>query len=215
LELKRTVGAINQRVLSATSRYSETPDELVLELGEHGYRAIGSTSQARRLSETHTITRIITEADRPGGLTWKEILGLWPDDRDSPPKPGETKLKKILKDNSIGNMPIWIRSGAGTGKNNPFRFDIHRAKYQPDSEPDSALKGQGASARLADMNQAGATTHLSACPVETPIPDDYGIEPGAEQSARLATTGLPNQGTDGSHLNGFTGAYSDDGRVPF
>jgi len=184
LELKRVVGSVNQRTIAATSRYSETPDELVLELGGHGYRAIGSTGQARRLSEITAITQIITEANRPGGLTWKEILELWPDDADSPPKPSRSKLNNLLKNNSNGDLPIWIRNRQG-GSNTPYRYDTYAPKYQPDSEPSKSLKGGYLDVHRNQTLCPSTTTYLSGWTQKRDFSGDMSVDESTQQNDRL------------------------------
>jgi len=62
---------------------------------------------------------------------------------------------------------------------------LTRPKYQPDSEPDGALKGRYPSVRLTDTNQPDATTYLSVRPVEEGISGDSDHEPDEMQNDRL------------------------------
>ncbi len=104
-----------QRVLTAYSRYDETPSELVIELAEDGsrYLSLGSKPEADRKSRWATIGEILP--GDPPGKTPEELLEVWPNER----KPGKRTLEQDLSQGA--ELGRWSMAGAGR-KGDPFRF---------------------------------------------------------------------------------------------
>ncbi len=106
-----------RRVLTAYSRYDETPLELVLDYEPgNGYRALGTKAEATA-SERLATVRTVLPAELPG-LTVEQILAAWPDDAS---RPGERTLKSDLADaKAIPGAGI-VCSGQGV-KGDPYRY---------------------------------------------------------------------------------------------
>jgi hypothetical protein len=115
LELRRDNPANRDdrgRVLTTYSRFDETPPKIVLELGEDGYRAVGSPAQAKQ-SDRLAVAFDLLPMDETG-LTVEQIRERWP--MDGPAKPSERRLREDLERDQR-----FHRSGAGK-KGDPYRY---------------------------------------------------------------------------------------------
>jgi len=123
-----------RRVLTAYSRYDETPLELVLDYEPgKGYRALGTKAEATATERLATVRTILpTEAP---GLTVEEILTAWPDD---PPRPGERTLKADLAEAKATSGAGIACTGEGV-KGDAYRY--HRADSIPASSNCSGIDG--------------------------------------------------------------------------
>lgn len=118
LELRRynaTDREDTRRVLTAYSRFDETPPELVLELAEDGYRSIGSKGHATQSDRFQVIADIIGDS---GGQSADDICKAWPVDCGIP-KPGKRKLEADLRAGTDGGR--WVRIGKGVS-GDPFQY---------------------------------------------------------------------------------------------
>src|SRR5262249_38726738 len=83
-----------RRVLTAISRFDETPPEAVIELTEDGYRTVGSKADARRADRLHVIGAHLP--NDPPGATPEEIKAGWP--AGGIPEPSIRTLRRDLAD---------------------------------------------------------------------------------------------------------------------
>ena len=104
-----------QRILRASSRYPETPDELVLELRETGYSALGDPANLNKQARLEKIKTALTEtSETPETISHRAGIGL----RDT------FRLLKALAERGEINQ-----DGKGR-KGSPFRYrrnSIHTA----------------------------------------------------------------------------------------
>ena len=107
-----------RRVLTAYSRFDETPPEVVIELGDDGYRTVGDKADAKQSDRLQTIAELLP-VDNPG-MTAEEVHDHWPDDA-AIPKPGKRTVQADLKHGAAGRR--WATSGAGT-KGDPLRYSL-------------------------------------------------------------------------------------------
>lgn len=112
-----------RRVLTAYSRFDETPSEVVLELGDEGYAVVGTKADAKRTDRQAIIASLL--AANLEGSTIDGLREQWP--VDGVPKPSRRTLANDL---DIGfNDGQWLRIGEGV-KGDPYRY---KAKPQFDS----------------------------------------------------------------------------------
>ncbi|MFH1418774.1 MAG: AAA family ATPase [Planctomycetota bacterium] len=124
LELRRFDASRREdrrRTLTAYSRFDETPDELVIELTDEGYRAVGTKGDARQTDRLGVIREIL-RADEPG-MTAAEVRDAWPEG-DGIPRPGKRTIENDLKHGASAGS--WAMSGSGK-KGNPYRFRLPNA----------------------------------------------------------------------------------------
>jgi hypothetical protein len=119
VEMRRAVASDRgnrQRVLTAYSRYDETPAELVIELAEDssGYHSLGGRADADRQSRWQAIAVALPGA--PPGQTAEELLASWD---DATKKPGNRTLEQDLTGGAEAGR--WSVAGAGK-RGDPFRF---------------------------------------------------------------------------------------------
>ncbi|MFH1419291.1 MAG: hypothetical protein ABII12_13530, partial [Planctomycetota bacterium] len=124
LELRRFDASRREdrrRTLTAYSRFDETPDELVMELTNAGYRAVGTRGDARQNDRLAVIRQILPDAEP--GMTAAEVHDAWPEG-DGIPRPGKRTIENDLKHGaSAGN---WAMTGSGK-KGDPYRFRLQNA----------------------------------------------------------------------------------------
>ena len=118
LELRR-FGPDNRddrrRVITAYSRFDETPPEVVIELRDDGYRLVGTKADARQTDRLSAIAELLP-ADL-AGVTADELLTSWPE--TGPAKPGKRTMQVDLKAGAQSGR--WMQLGTGT-RNDPFRY---------------------------------------------------------------------------------------------
>lgn len=83
-----------RRKLAAFSRFDETPDKVVIELMDNGYRLVGTTGDASRVDRQKLIGRILADSANP--LTVDEIRERWIE--GTIPKPGKRTTQADLDD---------------------------------------------------------------------------------------------------------------------
>jgi hypothetical protein len=110
------------RVITALSRYDETPREWVIELTGGGYVARGGTkaeavTNARRGREDASIASLLPT--HPPGLTVNELLASWPGGQGKNSETARRRLSQILQEGY--RLEKWHREGTGK-KNDPYRF---------------------------------------------------------------------------------------------
>jgi AAA domain len=102
-----------RRVLSCYGRYDETPDEVVVELGEGGYRELGDRDTVQARSMTEVLAELLPGA--APGLTIREIEDAWPGDTT----PRRQRLLPLL---TAGvERGDWRREGRGC-RGTPYTF---------------------------------------------------------------------------------------------
>jgi hypothetical protein len=105
LTLKRTEAGGFQRCLEAVSRYSETPDKIIISMGEHGYEVLGSPEEVFIQGKTEKVKAALTG----GGQTMEDL-----------------KAKTGLSKQDVSRCLQRLGDGVlrkGTGKRNDrFRF---------------------------------------------------------------------------------------------
>lgn len=104
-----------RRVLTTYSRFDETPGEVVIELTDDGYTAVGTRAESSRQDRMEVIAELLPDTEP--GLTAAEVRDQWPD--DGIPKPGPRSLHADLLYGY--EQRRWQRTGEGK-KGNPFRF---------------------------------------------------------------------------------------------
>ncbi len=80
------------RVLRTFSRFSESPEEVVVELTSSGYVSRGSRAEVAKVTREQIVLSLLPA--NPPGLTAEKILDKWPADRVPP---GKRTLETILK----------------------------------------------------------------------------------------------------------------------
>ncbi|HRQ71910.1 MAG TPA: AAA family ATPase, partial [Phycisphaerales bacterium] len=105
--------ADRRRVLSAYSRFEDTPVEAVLELRDDGYAYIGDLAMLNEEERKRTIAKVLRDSD--GALTVQEVKSRWPPQM----VPGEATLRADLQAGAASGL--WMRTGAGK-RNDPHRF---------------------------------------------------------------------------------------------
>jgi hypothetical protein len=110
------------RVITALSRYEETPREWVIELTDGGYVARDGTkaeavTKARQGREDTSIASLLPP--QPPGLTVNELLASWPGSQGKNPETARRRLGQILQDGF--GLEKWHRGGSGK-KNDPYRY---------------------------------------------------------------------------------------------
>lgn len=126
-----------RRVLTAYSRFDETPDEVVIELTQDGYVSQGTKSDAAKGDRAETI-RSVLPANEPG-LTTEEVLAQWP---DGPPKPGIRTLRDDLRTGA--QIGAWGQTGMGK-RGDPHRYhQVQNAipASPPSKGPESNSQGE-------------------------------------------------------------------------
>lgn len=106
-----------RRVLTAYGRFDETPKELVLELTDSGYRAVGTKAHATREDRQVVIGSILGDASQ--GLTITEVFQQWP--TGSIPRPSRSILADDLRFGAECVPPRWARTGTGA-KGKPYLY---------------------------------------------------------------------------------------------
>lgn len=118
VELRRDGGdshATRRRALKTYSRFDESPDEVIIELTDDGYVALGTRDDASRENRQRTITNMLVA--HPDGMTSKEVVERWP--KDGSAKPGTRTIQLELQ----AGADAWLWRRAGTGrKADPYRY---------------------------------------------------------------------------------------------
>jgi hypothetical protein len=134
LELRRYEKARNddsRRVLTAYSRYEETPSELVLDYREGEYVAEGTRSETRRGDRLDIVLGLLPL--KVPGLTLDEISTRWRADLGGAP------AKRTLERDLAGAVAVGRAAKASLGKKGgPFRY--YRS---PDEIRDNSSLGVG------------------------------------------------------------------------
>ena len=103
----------HRRVLTAHGRYSQTPDELVVDLTERGYEAQGDRETCNMAAIRDVLLEILPKCEP--GLTYKEIVAAWPEDE-------VPRKQSILETLNLGiQSGVWLSAGSGK-KNDARRF---------------------------------------------------------------------------------------------
>jgi len=104
-----------RRVLTAISRFDETPGEAVIELADDGYRTVGSKADAKRSDRLVVIDELLPTD--PPGLTPEEVKAGWPE--GGIPAPSIRTLRRDLADGVSSQG--WRAAGTGH-KGDPVRY---------------------------------------------------------------------------------------------
>jgi hypothetical protein len=116
LEMRRydaSTPACHKRVLTGYGRYPDFPEELVIELDDQGYRAVGDKQQVKANQIAETIAAILPR-EQPGA-TYEELVEQWTDDQ-------VPRKATILKQLNAGSMNgAWQRTGEGK-RGSPFQY---------------------------------------------------------------------------------------------
>jgi replicative DNA helicase len=139
-----------QRVLRAVGRSNDTPAELIIELTDEGYRAIGDPSTATRQAKRARVLAALTRTPQ------------LPKDISLAAKVGGQATRKFLNDLMASHEAV--RTGAGT-KSDPFRYAVPEI---PDSPYPPMSKG---------VNEIESMTEGEAAPIANP--DEIPIRSGA------------------------------------
>jgi len=128
LSLRKPVGNSKktQRVLQALSRFSDTPPELLIELTDNGYVALGEPHDAA-LRDAKDLIIAITPPAETEAITLKEII----ETSDVPRSTAQRAVDELLREELLSKV--------GEGKrNSPYRY----FKAENRSCPISNTKGQ-------------------------------------------------------------------------
>ncbi len=106
-----------RRTLTAYSRFDETPTEAVIELGDDGYRCVGTQADAKQADRLDAIPDLLPHD--PPGVTAEDLLKSWPD--TGPAKPGKRTLQLDLKRGA--ELTRWLLAGTGT-RGDPLRYRL-------------------------------------------------------------------------------------------
>ena len=104
-----------RRVLTAYSRFEETPSQVVIELMDTGFVTLGAKSTAQRQDRCKVLTGLLPSS--PPGLTVSEILESW--EGEAIAKPG---LRTVQKDLNQAVEDGWAMSGGDGKKSDPYRY---------------------------------------------------------------------------------------------
>ena len=104
-----------RRVLKAYSRYSETPAELVLDLTDDGYVAVGTRTEATEADRLDVIEQMLHAADKP--LTPDAVFENWTD--PDMPRPCKRSIRYAM--NKGFQDDKWDRTGSGR-RSDPYRY---------------------------------------------------------------------------------------------
>ena len=128
LSLRKPIGNSKktQRVLQALSRFSDTPPELLIELTDNSYVALGEPQDAALREAKDLITAIAPRAETEA-MTLKEIT----ETSDVPRSTAQRAVEELLREELLSKM------GEGK-KNSPYRY----FKTENPSCPTSNTKGQ-------------------------------------------------------------------------
>lgn len=129
-----------QRTLRCYGRFESTPPELVIELGDDGFRVIGTIAQARDADVMATIASLLPTNDP--GVTREHLLTRWPNE----PKPGKTRIGELLSGGVRDGR--WSQSGTGR-RNDPFRYrSIAGAGRRPERVADESERGHAPESQI-------------------------------------------------------------------
>lgn len=106
-----------RRTLTGYSRFDETPAEIVIELGDDGYRVVGSKADARQADRLDAIGELLS-SDGPG-VTADELRESWPE--GGTVKPGKRTLQLDLQAGARSGR--WVQFGTGK-RNDPHRYRL-------------------------------------------------------------------------------------------
>jgi predicted ATP-dependent serine protease len=115
VEMRRNDGKADdaRRVLTAYSRFDDTPVQNVLELSAGGYQVLGNRSEVGKGDRFRTIGHILASAPQP--LTPEEVLKHWPEG-------AKPSLRSVEADLAEGfREKRWVRIGEGV-RNDPYRY---------------------------------------------------------------------------------------------
>lgn len=110
-----------RRTLTAYSRFDETPSEVVLELGDDGYRVVGSKADARQTDRLVAIAELLPTD--PPGVSVDELHKSWPE--GGTVKPGKRTLQLDLQTGAKAGR--WVETGTGK-RNDPHRYAVAGAR---------------------------------------------------------------------------------------
>lgn len=103
-----------RRVLTAYSRLQDTPPEMVMELKDGSYHAVGTRRDSARVDRQNVILdHLLTDTPQ----TAEELLAAWPD--GGSPKPSKRALEGDLAHGAT--QGVWQRTGKGK-KTDPYKF---------------------------------------------------------------------------------------------
>lgn len=164
-----------RRVISAYSRFDDTPQELVVHFdkAQSLYTAVGRKSDANSADRLSTLLALLPAV--PPGLLLDEILGKWPDEA-AVTRPGDRTLRRDLE--------VAVEKGrvATTGegvKGNPLRYYL-RGSTTPPGAVTNAIPDTIDSYRCQET-QAHSDEHPP-----TPLPDiDTLMETGNRATGQL------------------------------
>ena len=125
MELRRNPPGDRRRVLRAYGRDDETPEELVIELTDQGYVALGERTEVAMTELLPVIARLLPAS--PPGLTRDEVLACWP---EGVGRPGTQRLIEALHRGASAGM--WVQGGEGR-RGSPWRFCRSPGGAPPDS----------------------------------------------------------------------------------
>jgi hypothetical protein len=128
LSLRKPVGNSKktQRVLQAISRFAETPAELLIELAENDYIALGEPHDAAVREAKDLIIAIAPEAETEA-MTLKEIM----ESSEIPRSTAQRAVEELLREELLSKV-------GGGKRNSPYRY----FKTENPSCPTSNTKGQ-------------------------------------------------------------------------
>jgi len=130
-------GAPNSREIHALSRFDETPDQLVIELTDVGYRVLGEGSAVAHDETKAAVLQLLSSESR-SPLTTDQILEL--------SHRGRTTVQGVLEELLTDGR---IERGGGGRKGDPYRY-YARAEVVDGTAPE-AMAQPGEAALLADL----------------------------------------------------------------
>lgn len=138
LQLRRPEGnqPANRRVIESLSRYSETPEKIVVELTEEGYILLGDEEAVTMADALRFVSGVLNEFDQKQGCTIDELLEAQED------VSGQTRLERSAIRRALHELVFRgevQQSGLGK-RGSPFRFALSEVSVQTPS-PFRGTKG--------------------------------------------------------------------------
>lgn len=122
LQMRRPEGnqPTNRRVIESLSRYSETPEKVVIELTEEGYVLLGDEEAVAMADAIRVVSGLLNEFDRKEGMSMEELVEASQNDS------GQTALDRIAVRRALHELKFRgevTESGLGR-RGSPFRFAL-------------------------------------------------------------------------------------------
>ncbi|MBF0594599.1 MAG: bifunctional DNA primase/polymerase [Candidatus Omnitrophica bacterium] len=174
LEMGKRPSSKEQRLLNGIGRYEETPSEVVIELREDGYHALGSPDQTS-FEEVRVKVLAVVSDHMEAPIDSKAI-----EDRLPEPKPKKTNLKDVLANLTSTGLVEQIGKGV---RNSPYLY----RKSSP-LKPQEKTRKVEESAKETVSPVQGTVDDVPEEPLEAPAPEAPQNESAEACSFKAAKT---------------------------